>query len=110
MHECLKAGAIVDVPEKPTWSTSTAGGVEPGAVTLELCRRVIDRRVLVTEDEIVVAARRLHREDGEMVEGAAAVAVAAFLRTAGDYRGKTVALLLCGGNAEPEFETRVREN
>jgi threonine dehydratase len=110
LHECLRAGAIIDVPEQPTWSTSTAGGVEPGAITLELGRRVIDRQVLVTEDQIVEAARRLRREDGEPVEGAAAVAVAAFLKTAGDYAGKTVALLLCGGNAEPEFEARTREN
>ena len=110
LHECLRAGAIIDVPERPTWSTSTAGGVEPGAITLELGRQVIDRQVLVTEDEIVDAARRLQREDGEPVEGAAAVAVAAFLKTAGDYEGKTVALLLCGGNAEPEFEAKIGES
>ena len=35
LHECLRAGAIIDVPERPTWSTSTAGGVEPGAITLD---------------------------------------------------------------------------
>jgi threonine dehydratase len=110
LHECLRAGRIIDVAEKPTWSTSTAGGVEPDAITFDLCRRVIDRRVLVTEDEIVDAARRLHCEDGELVEGAAAVAVAAFLKTAGNYAGKTVALLICGGNAEPEFVARVTES
>ena len=110
LHECLRAGTIIDVPEKPTWSTSTAGGVEPGAVTFELCQRVIDRSVLVTEGEIVGAARRLHCEDGELVEGAAAMAVAAFLRIADAYHGKTVALLLCGGNAEPEFEAKILEN
>ena len=109
LYECLRAGRIIDVPEQPTWSTSTAGGVEPGAITFDLCRRVIDRKVLVTEAEIVDAARRLYRDDGELVEGAAAVAAAAFLRTAGDYPGKTVALLLCGGNAEPEFAAKVTE-
>lgn len=109
LYECLRQGAIIDVPERPTWSTSTAGGVEPGAITLEICQRVVDRQLLVTEAEIVDAARRLHREDGELVEGAAAVAVAAFLKTASDYAGKTVALLICGGNAEPDFETLVRQ-
>lgn len=110
LDECLRVGTIVDVPERPTWSTSTAGGVEPGAITLDLCRRVIDRRVLVTEGEIVDAARRLRRDDAELVEGAAAVALAAFLRSAGEYAGETVAVLLCGGNAEPEFEATVLEN
>ena len=107
MHECLKAGAIVDVPEKPTWSTSTAGGVEPGAITLAICRQVVDRHALVTEDEIVAAARRVHREDGQLIEGAAGVAVAAFLQDAARYAGKTVVLLICGANAEPEFESLV---
>ena len=109
LHECLRAGKIIDVPERPTWSTSTAGGVEPGAITLAICRRVIDRHLLVREEEIVAAARRLYREDGELVEGAAAVAVAAFLKSADDYAGKTVALLICGGNAEPDFEALVRQ-
>lgn len=110
LFECLRAGAIIDVPEQPTWSTSTAGGVEPGAITFELCQRVIDRQQLVTEAEILDAARRLHREDGELVEGAAAVPVAAFLKSAGDYAGKSVALLICGGNVEPEFAAKVTED
>ena len=107
LHECLRAGAIVDVLEKPTWSTSTAGGVEPGAITLAICQRVVDRYVLVTEDEIVAAARRVHREDGQLIEGAAGVAVAAFLKDAVRYAGRTVVLLICGANAEPEFESLV---
>ena len=109
LYECLNAGAIIDVPEKPTYSTSTAGGVEPGAITLGICAAAIDRKLLVTEAEILEAARRLEREDGELVEGAAAVAVAAFLKSAGDYAGRSVALLICGGNAEPEFAKLVRE-
>lgn len=107
LHECLAAGAIVDVPEKPTWSTSTAGGVEPGAITFDICRRVIDRDVLVAEDEIVAAARRVHRDEGQLCEGAAGVAIAAFLKEAPRYEGRTVVLLVCGGNAEPEFESLV---
>jgi threonine dehydratase len=109
LYECLNAGAIIDVPEKPTYSTSTAGGVEPGAITLGICAAAIDRKLLVTETEILEAARRLEREDGELVEGAAAVAVAAFVKSAGDYAGRSVALLICGGNAEPEFAELVRE-
>ncbi len=65
--------------------------------------------ILVSEAEILEAARRLYREDGELVEGAAAVAVAAFLKQADDYAGKTVALLICGGNAEPDFEAKVKD-
>jgi threonine dehydratase len=80
---------------------------EPGAITLAICRQVVDRNVLVTEDEIVVAARRVHREDGQLIEGAAGVAVAGFLKDAARYAGGTVVLLICGANAEPEFESLV---
>ncbi len=44
----------------------------------------------------------------ELVERAAAVAVAAFLKSDGDYAGRSVALLICGGNAEPEFAVKVK--
>src|SRR5688572_7314893 len=108
LHECMLAGAIIDVPEKPTFSTSTAGGVEPGAITLPICQRVIDRDILVSEDEILDATRRVFRQDGQLIEGAAGVAVAAFLQSAGDYAGKTVVIIVCGGNGDPEFEARVR--
>jgi|SRR5688572_22830310 len=109
LYASMQAGAIVDVPERPTFSTSTAGGVEPGAITLEICRRVVDRSVLVSEDALLDAARRVLREDDELIEGAAGVAVAAFLESADRYAGKTVAIVVCGGNVDPGFEAKLRE-
>jgi threonine dehydratase len=99
LYESLKAGRIVDFPEQPTLSESTAGGLEPGSVTLEIAQQVIDRCVLVKEDEIAMAVRQVRQEKGWTMEGAAGVAVAAFLKTAEEYRGKTVVVLICGGNA-----------
>jgi threonine dehydratase len=98
MRACLDAGKIVDVPEQPTLSESTAGGLEPDSVTFDLCRRVIDRSVLVTEDEILRAMRLILQTEHWVIEGAAGVAVAAFLKDAARYRGKTVAIVICGRN------------
>lgn len=108
LYECLRAGKVIDVPEQPTLSVSTAGGIEPDAVTLDIARQVIDRSILVTEAEILEAARRVYREDGELIEGAAAVAVAAFITSAADYAGKTVAIVICGGNADPALAARIK--
>ena len=36
MYACLEAGNIVEVPEQPTLSESTAGGLEADSVTFEL--------------------------------------------------------------------------
>ncbi|HXK06505.1 MAG TPA: threonine/serine dehydratase [Verrucomicrobiae bacterium] len=98
MFECLRAGAIVEVAEEPTLSESTAGGLEPGSVTFDLCRRVIDRGVLVSENEILAAMRLVLEEEHWVIEGAAGVAVAAFLEEAKRYEGKKAAVVLCGRN------------
>jgi threonine dehydratase len=63
----------------------------------------------VTEAEILDASRSIYREDYQLVEGAAAVAVAAFLKSAGDYAEKTVVIVICGGNADPALEARIKE-
>ena len=102
MHACMKAGAIVDVPELPTLSESTAGGLEPGSITLELCRSVVDRAVFVSEAEIQSAMERVLSQEHWLIEGAAAVAVAAFLKDAGRYAGKNVVVVICGRNVSPE--------
>ncbi|KAK3709915.1 hypothetical protein QZH41_020041 [Actinostola sp. cb2023] len=52
MSESQKAGKIIEVPNKPTLSDGTAGGIEQGSITFDLCRRVVDEWVIVTEEEI----------------------------------------------------------
>jgi len=98
LYESIKAGRILDVPEEPTLSESTAGGLEPGSVTLEVCSQVIDSSVLVSETEILDAMRRVRTLKGWIIEGSAAVAVAGFLKNAERYRGKRVAVVICGAN------------
>jgi threonine dehydratase len=99
--ECLRQGRIVEVAERPTLSESTAGGVEPGAITFELGQQVIDRTMLVSEAEILRAMRQLRDHEGWVVEGAAGVAFAAFLKHAEEFADRTVAIILCGGNLSP---------
>jgi len=98
MYECLRSGGIVDVPERETISESTAGGLEPGSVTFELCRRAIDRSVLVSEEEILGAMRWMLANEHWVIEGAAGVAVAAFRKESERYAGKKAAIVLCGRN------------
>ncbi len=67
-------------------------------MTLEICSQVMDGSVLVSEAEILDGMRRVRALKGWVIEGAAAVAVAAFLRNAENYRGKRVAVVICGAN------------
>jgi len=98
MYECIKAGRVIEYPEQPTISDSTAGGVEQGAITVDLGRSLIDDFVLVSEGEILDAMRLILRHERWMVEGAAGVAVAALLKRKSVYAGKNVVPLLCGRN------------
>jgi threonine dehydratase len=75
LYRCLEAGRILNVPEQPTLSESTAGGLEPRSITIDLCRAVVDRAVLVSESEILAAMRRSLEEDHWLIEGAAGVAL-----------------------------------
>lgn len=98
MHHSIEAGHILDLPSEPTLSDGTAGGLEADTVTLEPCRRLVDRRVLVTEDEIRDAMRLIVEKHHVLVEGAAGVAVAAWMKTRDRYAGKRVVIVLCGAN------------
>jgi threonine dehydratase len=100
MYECIRAGRIVDVPESATLSESTAGGVEQGSITFNLCREVMHHGVLVAEDEILSAMRWGHAQ-GWAMEGASGVALAAYFKEAERYADRKVVVLICGGNPSP---------
>jgi threonine dehydratase len=102
LYESLRAGRILEFPERPTISDGTAGGVEEGSITFPLCRELVDRRVLVTEREIWRAMRLLLAEERWLVEGAAGVALAGFLKQRRAYAGRNVVVLLCGRNISAE--------
>jgi threonine dehydratase len=98
MERSLAAGEIIEMDELDTLSDGTAGGIEPGSITFPLCQRVIDRTVLVSEDDIRAAMKAVARYERWIIEGAAGVALAGALKMAGDYQGKRVAVILCGRN------------
>ncbi|MFF4597868.1 threonine/serine dehydratase [Amycolatopsis sp. NPDC001319] len=102
MLDSLKAGEIIETPEFPTLSDGSAGAVEPGSVTFPICQEVVDETVTVTEPEIARAMRKIADGERWIVEGAAGVAVAGLIRTAEQYRGQKVAVVLCGRNVALE--------
>jgi len=98
MHHSVAAGRILEMESKPTLSDGTAGAVEPGAITLDLCRRLVDRYVLVSESEIRDAMRLVIDRHHTLIEGAAGVAVAGFLKEKERFAGRNVVIVLCGAN------------
>lgn len=98
MYECIKAGKIIEVPEKPTLSDGTAGGLEPGSITFEICQRHVDSYIMVSEEEIKAAMKLVIKYHHLIIEGSAGVAVAALIKEKDRFMGKKVAIIICGGN------------
>ena len=107
MYECIKAGKIIPVSEKETLSDGAAGGIEPGSITFEPTRKLVDDYILVTEDEIKKAIKLILEKHHLVIEGAAGVAVASYLKQKEKYKAKNVAILICGGNISVEKLTHI---
>jgi threonine dehydratase len=110
MHASLEAGEILDLPSEPTLSDGTAGGVEADSITFELCRQIVDESFLVSEEEIAAAMRTVLRQHHMLIEGAAGVAVAGFLKASAEtdrWCERDVVIVLCGANVDPEVLKKV---
>ena len=100
MQASLARGRPVEVEEVPSLADSLGGGI--GAAnewTFDLCHRLLDDVVLLSEAEICRGMAHLLREDRIVAEGAAAVGVAALLAGKIVLRGPT-ALIVSGRNVD----------
>ncbi len=99
MLHSVARGEILDLESGPTLSDGTAGGVEPGARTFDLCRQLVDEWVTVDEDAIERELAAFVGSHHQLIEGAAAVALAA-ARQIGAYESGPglTAVILCGAN------------
>jgi threonine dehydratase len=105
----LRAGKPVTVARRPTLADGLAT-LTVGTNAFALARRHVNQVVSVTEDWISLAILRMLELEKTVVEGAAATPLAAMM--AGrlpKLRGKTVVLVVCGGNIDPAILSRVIE-
>lgn len=98
MAKSVAAGRLLDLPSEPTLSDGTAGGIEADSITFDLCRDLVDEFVLVSEADIASAMRDYMAAEGEPIEGAAGVAIAALLARKDAVAGRKVVVIICGSN------------
>ena len=102
MVSSLREGHLLKLASKQTISEGTAGGIESGSITFDLCRELVPELETVSEKEIIGALRLFVTHHGMPIEGAAAVAVASLLKRRESIRGRCVVVVLCGGNIDPD--------
>ena len=107
MYESVRAGEIVTMESRPTLSSATAGGIEQGSITFDLCRKHVDDYELVDEEEIAQAIRFVHDNESMVIEGGAALPVAAALRRTAGLRGKRLVLIVTGSKIDDDVLRRI---
>ena len=98
----LAAGRIVEIEVGPTLADGLSGNLDPDTVTFDIVRRLVPRIVVIPEPEIAAAMKGMVAEERLVAEGAAAAAVAAVLSGRAGVAGRRVAVVLSGGNVDPE--------
>jgi len=109
VNSALAAAFDADGPKWIDWQDTIVEGASTPVIThnmYPMLRDLIDDVVLVTEEEVESAMRRLALNDKLVSEGAGAAGVAAALKVPLDERGVTVCVV-SGGSVEPGVLARV---
>src|SRR2546428_8917144 len=97
MYESLKQGRIVELDEINTFVDGAAVR-KTRPRTFDLCRRYVDRVVLLAEGKVCTTMIELYQNEGIITEPAGALALSALDDVAEEIRGKTVVCVLSGGH------------
>ena len=108
MKAALAAGQRVTLPAAATIADGIAVR-RVGEHTFDLARRYVDDVVSVSEEEIANAILLLLEIEKTVVEGAGATPLAALVNRKVALAGKTVALILSGGNIDVNLISRIIE-
>jgi threonine dehydratase len=93
LHTALARGAVVPVDVRPSLADGLAGNVARDTITLDIIRQHVREILLVSEQEIAEAMHWLLVNERVVVEGAAAVGVAALLHQCVRPEGPVVVVL-----------------
>ncbi len=104
-HTLWQQGTQDEVVERESLADGLAGRVEDGAITIPLVRRLVDEIILVSEVEIEQAIVAAWQRYGAVIEGSAAVGLAAALN--GRFAQRPAALIISGGNIQAELHQQL---
>jgi len=97
VYESWKTGKMVEKEKLETFADGLATRV-PFELTMGIMRRLIDKIMLVSEEDLKEAIRLLLETTHQVAEGAGAASTAGALKMRDELKGKKVALVVSGGN------------
>ena len=96
----LAAGQLVEIVAGPTLADGLVGNPDPDTITWPFIQRLVDRIVLVGEDDLRRAVVGLVEHEHVIAEGAGAAAPAAIVAKRLDCAGRRVAGIVSGANID----------
>ena len=102
MSVSVRAGEYKEVESKPTLSDGSAGGFERDSITFDICKKLVDEFILISEDEIADAIRSTVKHHSKLIEGSAGVAIASLLKNPEQFAGQRTVIVVCGANISIE--------
>lgn len=81
----------------------------PGDTTFEICRKNLDRVILVPEGKVCTTILKLYDEDAIVAEPAGALTIAALDMLKDEIKGKNVVCLVSGGNNDITRTEEIKE-
>jgi threonine dehydratase len=101
MVESWRVGKLIEHAHVDTIADGIAVRT-PVPQALADMQNLVDDAILVREDTIVEAMKRIHIQAGVVAEPSGAVGLAALLENPDRFTGKTIGTLVCGGNLTEE--------
>jgi threonine dehydratase len=99
-HASVAAGRLVEIVAGPTLADGLGGNPDPDTITWSSIQRLVDRIVIVNEDDLRSTLVGLVESEHLIAEGAGAAAPAAVAAKRIDVRGHRVAAIVTGANID----------
>ena len=98
----LAAGRITPIAVSDSLADGLTGNLDPDSPTFDVVREHVKRIAVVSEEEVRDAVRGAADHERQIIEGAAAAAIAAVMTRKIDVSGRKVAIVLSGANIDLE--------
>ena len=106
MVDSINSGKIVAPSTLTTIADATAGGIEKGSITFDICKKWVKGYELSSEEEIKIGLALIVKNHHTLIEPACALAIAPLLRSH-KFNGKKVVCVLTGKKVNVELLTEI---